>query len=101
MSGVGENQLISIVPDELKFLCKHIMVFTLENVKEIDSFGWMLMRIYIYIYIYIWYIVSVELEKQSYCDLKVANKTEDYVAFKVFPHPYPPKLHLFSVIKFL
>ncbi|CAN6875600.1 hypothetical protein F2Q68_00035966 [Brassica cretica] len=45
MSGVGENQLISIVPDELKFL--------------------------------------FELEKQSYCDLKVANKTEDYVAFKV------------------
>lgn len=37
-----------------------------------------------YIYIYICFdIVSVELEKQSYCDLKVANKTEDYVAFKV------------------
>ncbi|XP_018478459.1 vesicle-associated protein 2-1-like isoform X2 [Raphanus sativus] len=45
MSGVGENQLISIVPDELKFL--------------------------------------FELEKQSYCDLKVANKTDNYVAFKV------------------
>ncbi|CAH2046083.1 unnamed protein product [Thlaspi arvense] len=45
MSGVGENQLISIQPDELKFL--------------------------------------FELEKQSYCDLKVANKTEHYVAFKV------------------
>ncbi|CAH2075681.1 unnamed protein product [Thlaspi arvense] len=25
----------------------------------------------------------VELEKQSYCDLKIANKTEKYVAFKV------------------
>jgi hypothetical protein len=45
MTGVGENQLISIQPDELKFL--------------------------------------FELEKQSYCDLKVANKTENYVAFKV------------------
>ncbi|KAF8096237.1 hypothetical protein N665_0313s0010 [Sinapis alba] len=45
MSGVGENQLISIQPDELKFL--------------------------------------FELEKQSYCDLKVSNKTENYVAFKV------------------
>ncbi|KAJ0252762.1 Vesicle-associated protein 2-1 [Hirschfeldia incana] len=45
MSGVGENQLISIQPDELKFL--------------------------------------FELEKQSYCDLKVSNKTESYVAFKV------------------
>jgi len=45
MTGVGENQLISIQPDELKFL--------------------------------------FELEKQSYCDLKVANKTEHYVAFKV------------------
>lgn len=31
-------------------------------------------------------IVSVELEKQSYCDLKVANKTEHYVAFKVILH---------------
>ncbi|CAN8267191.1 unnamed protein product [Cochlearia groenlandica] len=41
----GENQLISIQPDELKFL--------------------------------------FELEKQSYCDLKVSNKTEHYVAFKV------------------
>ncbi|XP_010529988.1 PREDICTED: vesicle-associated protein 2-1-like isoform X2 [Tarenaya hassleriana] len=28
-------------------------------------------------------IMSVELEKQSYCDLKIANKTEHYVAFKV------------------
>ncbi|XP_018455761.1 vesicle-associated protein 2-1 isoform X2 [Raphanus sativus] len=45
MSGVGENQLISIQPDELKFL--------------------------------------FELEKQSYCDLKVSNKTDNYVAFKV------------------
>ena len=45
MTGVGENELISIVPDELKFL--------------------------------------FELEKQSYCDLKVANKTDNYVAFKV------------------
>lgn len=31
-------------------------------------------------------LFSVELEKQSYCDLKVANKTEHYVAFKVFLH---------------
>ncbi|CAN7091606.1 unnamed protein product [Brassica rapa subsp. narinosa] len=45
MSGVGENQLISIQPDELKFL--------------------------------------FELEKQSYCDLKVSNNTDNYVAFKV------------------
>ncbi|CAH2059161.1 unnamed protein product, partial [Thlaspi arvense] len=29
------------------------------------------------------FFVTVELEKQSYCDLKVANKTEHYVAFKV------------------
>ncbi|GAA0172231.1 membrane trafficking regulatory protein [Lithospermum erythrorhizon] len=27
--------------------------------------------------------LSVELEKQSYCDLKVTNKTDQYVAFKV------------------
>lgn len=27
--------------------------------------------------------VLVELEKQSYCDLKVTNNTESYVAFKV------------------
>ena len=28
-------------------------------------------------------ISSVELEKQSFCDLKVANNTEHHVAFKV------------------
>ncbi|KAA8526015.1 hypothetical protein F0562_007885 [Nyssa sinensis] len=41
----GNNQLISVHPEELKF--------------------------------------QFELEKQSYCDLKVANKTEHRVAFKV------------------
>ncbi|XP_010451527.1 PREDICTED: vesicle-associated protein 2-1-like [Camelina sativa] len=45
MTSVGNNQLISIQPNELKFL--------------------------------------VELEYESYCDLKVANKTEHHVAFKV------------------
>ncbi|XP_010258748.1 PREDICTED: vesicle-associated protein 2-1-like [Nelumbo nucifera] len=41
----GSNQLISVHPEELKFI--------------------------------------FELEKQCYCDLKVANKTEHHVAFKV------------------
>ncbi|XP_010538476.1 PREDICTED: vesicle-associated protein 2-1-like [Tarenaya hassleriana] len=45
MTAGGGDQLISVQPDELKFI--------------------------------------FELEKQSYCDLKVANKTEHYVAFKV------------------
>ncbi|KAM7258908.1 hypothetical protein ACFE04_014649 [Oxalis oulophora] len=44
-TSAGGNQMISIHPDELKFL--------------------------------------FELEKQSYCDLKVANNTEHHVAFKV------------------
>lgn len=29
------------------------------------------------------FMCSVELEKQSYCDLKVVNNTEHHVAFKV------------------
>lgn len=45
MSAGGGNQLISVHPDELKFL--------------------------------------FELEKQSFCDLKVVNHTEHHVAFKV------------------
>ncbi|XP_021639139.1 vesicle-associated protein 2-1 isoform X1 [Hevea brasiliensis] len=45
MTAGGGNQLISVHPDELKFI--------------------------------------FELEKQSYCDLKVVNNTEQHVAFKV------------------
>jgi hypothetical protein len=45
MTAEGGNQLISIHPDELRFI--------------------------------------FELEKQSFCDLKVANNTEHHVAFKV------------------
>lgn len=45
MSAGGGNQLISVLPEELKFL--------------------------------------FELEKQSFCDLKVVNNTEHHVAFKV------------------
>ncbi|XP_009371054.2 vesicle-associated protein 2-1-like [Pyrus x bretschneideri] len=45
MSAGGGKQLISVLPDELKFL--------------------------------------FELEKQSFCDLKVVNNTEHHVAFKV------------------
>uniref|UniRef100_A0A2P2J303 MSP domain-containing protein n=1 Tax=Rhizophora mucronata TaxID=61149 RepID=A0A2P2J303_RHIMU len=45
MTARGGNQLISVHPDELKFI--------------------------------------FELEKQSYCDLKVVNNTEHHVAFKV------------------
>ncbi|KAJ4847993.1 Vesicle-associated protein 2-1 [Turnera subulata] len=45
MTAGGGNQLISVHPDELKFI--------------------------------------FELEKQSFCDLKVANNTEHHVAFKV------------------
>ncbi|KAJ0104871.1 hypothetical protein Patl1_18380 [Pistacia atlantica] len=45
MTAGGGNQLISVHPDELKFI--------------------------------------FELEKQSFCDLKVMNKTEHHVAFKV------------------
>ncbi|XP_008238381.1 PREDICTED: vesicle-associated protein 2-1 [Prunus mume] len=45
MSAGGGNQMISVVPDELKF--------------------------------------QFELEKQSFCDLKVVNNTEHHVAFKV------------------
>ncbi|KAJ4712653.1 Vesicle-associated protein 2-1 [Melia azedarach] len=45
MTAGGGNQLISVLPDELKFI--------------------------------------FELEKQSFCDLKVINNTEHHVAFKV------------------
>ncbi|XP_021813522.1 vesicle-associated protein 2-1 isoform X1 [Prunus avium] len=45
MSAGGGNQMISVLPDELKF--------------------------------------QFELEKQSFCDLKVVNNTEHHVAFKV------------------
>jgi hypothetical protein len=41
--------------------------------------------------------VSVELEKQSYCDLKVANKTENYVAFKVISASNH-KLHMLCLV---
>ncbi|XP_047324677.1 vesicle-associated protein 2-1-like [Impatiens glandulifera] len=44
-AGGGSNKLISVHPEELRFL--------------------------------------FELEKQTYCDLKIANNTENYVAFKV------------------
>lgn len=29
------------------------------------------------------FMSTVELEKQTFCDLKVLNNTQDYVAFKV------------------
>lgn len=29
------------------------------------------------------FMLPVELEKQTFCDLKVLNNTENYVAFKV------------------
>lgn len=39
----------------------------------------------IYIYLYSCFRLSVELEKQCQCDLKLGNSTDKHVAFKVVP----------------
>ncbi|RRT63006.1 hypothetical protein B296_00041098 [Ensete ventricosum] len=50
----GGGQMISVYPEELTFECTSLLEET------------------------------VELEKPSYCNIKVVNNTEHHVAFKVF-----------------
>ncbi|MBA0763780.1 hypothetical protein Gotri_013189 [Gossypium trilobum] len=97
MTADGSNPLISVQPNALKFVCKfHLFsVFTpmhacnayihdsiprlcdqlVHGIGDDCSFD---------MFMELDYEDSIELEKPSFCDLKVVNNTEHYVAFKVF-----------------
>jgi len=93
------SQLISVSPDELRFRCtslslslnltKCCLILPLINLNHqiYSNFAPNInyykhrIRYLVTIVIFVW---SVELEKQTFCDLKVLNNTQNHVAFKVF-----------------
>ncbi|MBA0796635.1 hypothetical protein Gohar_007386, partial [Gossypium harknessii] len=96
MTADGSNPLISVQPNALKFVCKFhlISVFTPMhacNAYIHDSIPRLCDQLVHGIgddcsfdkFMELDYEDSIELEKPSFCDLKVVNNTEHFVAFKV------------------
>ncbi|CAL5359748.1 unnamed protein product [Camellia sinensis] len=74
----GTGHLISVHPEDLKFQLKSPTSENRSTEKKLTLLVSTICEAVSYDV-----GLTFELEKQSYCDLKVANNTEHYVAFKV------------------